>query len=149
MKFTWGHAAIAMPVTIVVVFTSVLIRSFSVEHKAELVTDNYYAKEIRFQEQIDHAQNASALNSELTWNKVNDTWVIGVSGDFNPAEITGKIIFFRPSDENLDFTVPISLDTLGKQTIVGDRFKNGKYQIQVEWTVNDTICYLEENIFIQ
>lgn len=149
MKFTWGHAAIAMPVIIVIVFTTALIRSFSDEHKTELVTENYYEKEIHFQEQIDHSKNASFLNSKLVWKKVDDFWIIGVSGDFNSSEITGTINFFRPSDENLDFLVPISLDTFGEQKIAGDKFGIGRYQIQVEWTVNDTICYLEENIFIQ
>ena len=60
MRFTWGHAAIAIPVTIVVVFTTVLIISMSDEHKTELVTEDYYAKELAYQDEIDQGRNAAS-----------------------------------------------------------------------------------------
>lgn len=149
MRFTWGHAAIAIPVTIVVVFTTVLIRSMADEHKTELVTDDYYAKEIAFQEQIDQSKNAAGLNSELSWASNRDYFTLQLSGDFVPENVHGSVLVFRPSDSKLDFTVDLKLDSNARQNFSFDKFKKGKYQVQVNWVVDGTDCYLEKNIFIQ
>ena len=149
MKFTWAHAAIAIPITIVVVFTSVLIRSMSDEKKTELVTEDYYAKEIQFQEQIDRTKNALVLKTNLEWNKVGENWQLGLKGDYDPELAEGTLTIYRPSDSSLDFDVPMVLDVNFNQMVSGKNFKKGKYQIQVRWTANDLDCYLEKNIFIQ
>ena len=149
MRFTWGHAAVAIPVTIVVVFTSVLIRSMSDEHKTELVADDYYAQEIQFQQQIDRTKNALLLNTTLTWEREGNQWVLGLTGDYDPLEIEGELTVFRPSDSRLDFIVPIKMDENGKMNVPASKFKNGKYQIQVRWNVEGKDCYLEKNVFIQ
>jgi hypothetical protein len=149
MRFTWAHAAVAIPITIVVVFTSVLIRSMSDEKKTELVTEDYYAKEIQFQDQIDRTKNALILKTVLEWNKIGENWQLGLKGDFNPNNAVGSLTIYRPSDSTLDFEVPMELDTNFTQLVSGKNFKKGKYQIQVRWTVNDLDCYLEKNVFIQ
>ncbi len=149
MKFTWAHAAVAIPITIVVVFTSVLIRSMSDEKKTELVTEDYYAKEIQFQDQIDRTKNALILKTELKWEKIGVNWELGLKGDFNPDEALGTLTIYRPSDSRLDFEEPIQLDSNFKQLVSGDKFKKGKYQVQVRWIGKGLDCYLEKNIFIQ
>ena len=149
MRFTWAHAAVAIPVTIVVVFTSVLIRSMSDEHKTELVAEDYYAQEIQFQQQIDQTKNALLLSTNLLWEREGDQWVLSLDGDFNPLELEGELTIFRPSDSRLDFIVPIELNENGRMTVAADKFKNGKYQIQVKWNVEGKDCYLEKNVFIQ
>ncbi|MGB0391546.1 MAG: FixH family protein [Salibacteraceae bacterium] len=148
MRFTWGHAAIAIPVTIVVVFTSVLIRSMADDKKTELVTEDYYAKEIQFQDQLDRVKNALELNTNFTWTKSEDSWVLGLSGDFTHKEVKGVLTVFRPSDSSLDFEIPIQLDSNFKQVVSASKFVKGKYQIQVKWTVNGKECYLEKNVFV-
>ena len=149
MKFTWGHAAIAIPVTIVVVFTSVLIRSMSDDKKTELVTDDYYAKEIQFQKQIDNTKNALVLNTNLSWESSGDSLILGLTGDYDPELVAGELTVYRPSNSSLDFVVPIDLNVDGEQFIPRNKFKAGKYQIQVRWNVENKDCYLEKNIFIQ
>ena len=149
MRFTWAHAAVAIPVTIVVVFTSVLIRSMSDDKKTELVTDDYYAREIQFQEQINKTKNALILKTELDWRSNGGNWELGLKGEFAPELVKGVLTVYRPSDSSLDFDVPIKLDSNGTQLISGEKFKKGKYQIQVRWNASDLDCYLEKNIFIQ
>ncbi len=149
MRFTWGHAAIAMPVTIVVVFTAVLIRSMSDEFNTELVTEDYYAKELKFQDQINQTKNAQLLETKFTWEKSGDSYVLGLKGNFDPELASGNVQAFRPSDEKLDFVLPLRLDSNGNQSILRNQFMVGKYQIQVSWNVNNQDCYLEKNVFIQ
>ncbi len=149
MRFTWGHAAIAIPVTIVVVFTTVLIMSMAEDRKTELVTDDYYAKEIQFQDQLDRVKNALALETDFTWNKEGSDWVLGLKGNYDINEIEGTLTLFRPSDSKLDFEIPMQLDTNYQQRVPTSKMVNGKYQLQVFWTVEGKECYLEKNIFFQ
>ena len=149
MRFTWGHAAIAIPVTIVVVFTTVLIRSMADEHKTELVTEDYYAKEMAFQEQIDQSKNAAELNSELLWASNRDYFTLSLAGDFSKENAEGTVYIYRSSDSSLDFEVTLELDSIGNQDFAFDKFKKGRYQVQISWTIDGTDCYLEKNIFIQ
>ena len=148
MKFTWGHAAIAIPVTIVVVFTTVLILSMADKRKTELVSEDYYAREIQFQDQLDRVKNALELKTDFTWEKVDGFWVLGLKGDFDPQEVNGVVTMYRPSDSTLDFDIPIALEVNSTQKIDGSLFQSGKYQVQVKWTVNGKDCYLEKNVFI-
>lgn len=148
MRFTWGHAAIAIPVTIVVVFTTVLIRSMADENKTELVVDDYYAKELRFQEQIDKTKNALLVQTNLDWVQNGQNFHLLLSGNFKSENVSGTLVVYRPSDSSLDFEIPLSLDSNGVQVVNGNKFTRGKYQIQVNFTVNDTLCYLEKNIYI-
>lgn len=149
MKFTWGHAAIVIPVVIVVVFTTVLIVSLSEEHQTELVTDNYYAKELQFQDQIDQTKNALLLSTEFLFDRMESNYVLSLTGDFNPSDVTGTVLAFRPSDSKMDFETVIDLDSNGTQLFPRSHFSNGQYQIQISWNVEGKDCYLEKNIFIQ
>jgi len=148
MRFTWGHAAIAIPVTIVVVFTSVLIRSMADDKNTELVTEDYYAQEIQFQDQIDQTKNAQELNTRLNWSKVDANWQLDLTGDFESTSAEGEVHFYRPSNSKLDITIPLELNDSGQQMISANNFEKGKYQIQVKWNIDGTECYLEKNIFI-
>lgn len=149
MRFTWGHAAIAIPATIVVVFTTVLIMSMAEDRKTELVTDDYYAKEIQFQDQLDRVKNALAFETDFTWEKEGSYWVLGLTGNYDIEEIEGSLTLFRPSDSKLDFEIPMQLDSNYQQRVPAALMVNGKYQLQVLWKVGDKECYLEKNIFIQ
>ncbi len=148
MRFTWGHAAIAIPVTIVVVFTSVLIRSMADDKNTELVTEDYYAQEIQFQDQIDQTKNALELNAQLNWTKVGANWRLDLNGDFESIDAEGEVYFYRPSNSKLDVTIPLDLDDVGQQMISANNFERGKYQVQVKWNIDGKECYLEKNIFI-
>lgn len=148
MRFTWGHAAIAIPVTIVVVFTSVLIRSMADDKNTELVTEDYYAKEMQFQDQINRTKNALELNTQIDWVKADNNWELKLTGDFDPTKATGEIHVYRPSDSKLDLDIPLELNNTGRQMISGKNFKKGKYQIQVNWMVEGAECYLEKHVFI-
>lgn len=148
MRFTWGHAAIAIPVVIVIVFTSVLIISITKEQQTHLVVQDYYAKEIAFQDQIDFSKNAQKYGARVKMNAENNFWKIQLSGDFDPTQLNGSIVAFRPSDPNLDFELELELNQAGEQLISLNTFAKGKYQIQLRFDVNGDHCYLEKVVFI-
>jgi hypothetical protein len=47
--------------------------------------------------------------------------------------ITGKILFYRASDEKLDMEFPIQLNELNEMKIPTENFKGGRWTAEVEW----------------
>jgi hypothetical protein len=147
MRFTWGHAAIVIPVIIAVVFTSVLIKAMSLKGRAELVVDNYYAKEIAYQENIDATDNAGQINLDLTLITTPNL-AIGLSADKALTGAEGTVKLFRPSNKALDFDIPLQLDANNQMALPLEKVITGAYQIQIWLTIDDTPYYIEENVFM-
>ncbi len=113
--------------------------------KYDLVTEDYYQKEIEFQGVIDKVSNAKQLNDKLKISIDNDQVVLSFPESELP--ITGHIEFFRPSDESQDFKENIELSS-GVQKIALNKFVKGKYIVKTDWKMGETGYYQENTIFI-
>lgn len=144
MKFNWG-TKIGIVYTLFVLFTLGMVYLASGE-KFDLVTEDYYAQEIAFQEKIDSKNRLSALEKELKVNLASGDLVIHFPHGEN-AEIQGKVNCFRPSDENKDFEVELNT-TDAKQSIPLHRFVKGKYTLKMDWKAEGKHFYSEQNVII-
>jgi len=145
MKFTWGHGILITLALIVIGFSTALIRSFDNEH--QLVTDDYYAKELAFQEQIDKQSRAIKDARDVTY-QLGDS---GLEISWLPAPtgaITGEVSLIRPSDADQDVIQSITLNQDGVHTISQDLLISGRYQLQVNWQENGSAYYREHTIYI-
>ena len=77
--------------------------------KTELVSADYYDKEINYQKQIDRTNNASKLkeNISLIFNKASSVFIINYPGEIKPNEISGEINFYKPDNQYADFKLNI------------------------------------------
>lgn len=108
----------------------------------DLVAPDYYAQELAYQEQIDQLNNTQSLNKKPTW-EFDDTDFILV---FPNTITTGKINFFRPSDDELDQEKLVVLDNQLQQKFDLDQFQQGIYMIKLSWSNNGTDYYMEERV---
>lgn len=147
MRFTWGHAAIAIPTIIAIVFTTVLIKAISLKGRAELVVDDYYAKEIGYQKNIDDTQNGQDVNLKL---ELITTPILGItlSADKSLAYASGSLNMFRPSNKQLDFEMNLVLDSAQFMKLPESKLQTGAYQIQIQMEVDGQSLYIEQNVFI-
>tara|TARA_Y100000768_G_scaffold317124_1_gene252331 strand:+ start:493 stop:933 length:441 start_codon:yes stop_codon:yes gene_type:complete len=146
MKFNWGHGIALTLIAFATLMLGFLYNSFFKDH--QLVTDNYYEEELKFQEQLDQTQNARKDKKQANLVAQGDNYVLTMNIE-DTALSGGEIEFFRPSDQKLDFTVPIQLNSKAKQNIPSNLFQRGNYTMKVSWKLNDVEYYLEKNIFIQ
>lgn len=105
---------------------------------AELVTYNYYAEELKFQQKIDARSNTNRLSDSV---RIHDNGA-GVLVLAFPRECIGKgiegnIYFYNPADSRKDYRIPIRIDEKGLQTLSSDPLRSGRYLVQVEWNMND------------
>lgn len=111
-----------------------------------LVTEDYYQKELVYEDVIVKKQNAAKLSSEVEINYAEN----GIKLDF-PAESkgsTGTVTFYRPSDTKLDQSMPLVLGNGTSQLIPTNGMQKGLYVLKIDWQTNKKGYYLEQKITI-
>lgn len=137
------------PTMIVVIVTATFVAVvafifFTLGHRVELVTPDYYARSLTYQETIDATRRAQTLQPTPTL-QVSGTQVLLTIPQH--AGATGLVHFYRPSDAGLDRGIPLQLDAQGRQAIeVGD-YARGAWRIQATWTYSN-LNYRLENLTI-
>jgi hypothetical protein len=146
-KFNWGWG-----IALVYLGFMAMILYFvfgSVEAGVDLVTENYYQKDLEYETHMDKMNNADALAKKLTidYNATNQEITLQFPAELK--DISGEILCFRPSDKSQDFTTKIELNDYFQQTISTKSMINGKWYVRVDWKGNDKPFFTEESFFIQ
>ena len=129
MKFNWG-TGIAIGYTTFVVFIGVMVyKAFGEDF--DLVTEDYYAQEIKFQDKIDSKARAEKLDGNL--QTIVEGKNLKILFPQKDIPLKGSINCFRPSDESKDFTETFTIEN-GAYSIPLSKFIKGKYLIKVEWS---------------
>lgn len=137
MKINWGTGiVIAMVLFISFILYFVLQMTLSSEYDDEMVEENYYQQEYVYQQEIDGRQNASALVQDVIVQKKQEAFHVDFPQDFDYNGINGTIYMYRPSDKELDFKIPIQLES-SNCTIPLQMLAKGKWEIKISWEYED------------
>lgn len=143
MKWNWG-TKIGLLYGVFVAFTIFMVyKAFG--EKYELVTEDYYAQEIKYQETINSKQRADELDKNLLISVERNQ--LKVLFPQQNEKIEGSITCFRPSDESKDFTVEFKT-TEDFYFIPLQKFSKGKYTLKLDWKVDETSFYKEQTVII-
>jgi len=146
MKVNWGTGILIVIITFLLAVIAFFI--FINNLDINLVEDNYYEKELAYQERIDKINNTSALPGEIKITMQPGIILIQFPGiDTTPVPI-GSIWFYRPSDPKKDFTVPLQLDDSLRQVLDISKIDYGKWIMKMDWDVGGKQYYYEETVII-
>lgn len=138
MKFNWGHGITIFLVIFIVVMVSVVIKiSTDDTYNHELVSEDYYGDELKYQEEINKAKNASTLSSSVTYKVSKDGVTLIFPSDFDYKKVTGIVKMRRPSKKILDFEMQVKLDSTYKMLIPSEKALRGKWNMVIDWNVGD------------
>ena len=144
MKFNWGHG-ITIFFSLFVLFMLTLLY-LSTQENIDLVTEEYYAEELKYEDRIVMKNNATDAGLKLNYSKLNGSIELSFEG-VNP-NATGTVVFYRPSDAKMDFTAELALDISSKMSIPQGKFSMGLYQIQVQIEMDGKPYYIEKTLSI-
>jgi hypothetical protein len=146
IKFNWGTG---------IIIASLLFMAFTVitgitlmNQKVDLVTDNYYEKELKYQKHIDKEQRTKQINSNIDITQTGGKVSISFRDSVSPGDIKGEVKFYRPSDSAKDFAVPLSLNQSRIHFIDISGKDKGYWKVQVNWSENNNDYYFEKPILI-
>ena len=138
MKINWGTAIV---IAFGLFMTFILYFVFKVQSDSkydnELVTEDYYKKEQQVQGDIEKQQKANKLEHKVAIKKSAEGITIEFPSDFDYNNIKGKVSLYRPSNQKLDFEIPISLSS-SNLLIPNSNLVVGLWDISVDWTYNES-----------
>ncbi len=112
----------------------------------ELVTTDYYARELAFQDKIDARELATKDCLEVTFEQDDK----GLNLKFNAEVSDVTIEVIRPSDSKLDMDLAFGQDApVSSYLIPGSDLKTGPYSFMVEWSVGEKRYYSKQNFYFQ
>ena len=149
MKINWGTGIV---IAFALFMTFILFFVFKVQSDSkydnELVVEEYYKQELKLEDQMSREQNAKDMIEKVIISASEDGIAIVFPANYDSTKIQGKVSLYRPSNQKLDFEVPISLSgphlLIPKSNLVG-----GRWDISLDWSY-DGIDYLnKQTIYLQ
>lgn len=146
MKLNWGTGILI--IYIIFVGLSFWFISFAMSKDVNLVTDDYYKKEIKYQEQIDKIKRTNNLSEKLKVKVQSESIIFQFPSIFPSDKIEGNILLYRPSNSYSDHSLSINLDKNNEQSFSSEHLLKGLWKIKVDWKVDSLTYFNEENIMV-
>jgi hypothetical protein len=103
----WGYKILLVYIIFITGIMFLVFKSSS--QKMDLVTTDYYAKELKYQEKIDAMKNVHQLSDTVKYEMNEGKLTIVFPKDFAGKKITGDVLLYCPSDEDKDVTQNFSV----------------------------------------
>ena len=146
MKFNWGTGIVlAFIAFISFIMYFVISMSTNKKYDHDLVTEQYYNKELKFQEDIDKTKNTRNLETNITWKKTEKGLEISFPPEMIYNKIKGKVFLYRPSNKQLDYETEISLSS-HNLLIPDERLVGGRWNIYIDWEYENTAYLFNKKI---
>jgi nitrogen fixation protein FixH len=130
-KFSWGTGIIIF-ISVFLLLDLIFIL-FSFSHKVDLVTNNYYEKELKYQDEINKQTNSSQLKERVTIDYQKSFVRIIYPKSLLSNNPAGTVRFYRPSNSVYDFETQLKLDSSGTQIIKTSGLIPGAWKIILNW----------------
>ncbi len=147
MKISWGKG-IVVSIIIFVLITAVMVW-IAFMQKVDLVANNYYDKEIKYQDQIELMKNSSSLKEKISVKQDGNSIEILFPASLDFSNAMGQVKFYRPSDSGKDFSLPLKLDSNGKMFVSSEQISKGLWKVQLNWTLNNKNYFNQESVIVQ
>lgn len=113
----------------------------------DLVSKDYYAQELNFQQKINATNNEKDLKTSITHVINGKSVILTIDSTLVSNDFKGTVTFFRPSDSKQD--VSLKMNFVNNQQIIDAKdLIHGAYKLQLSWTSNQKNYFKEEVIFI-
>ena len=146
MKINWG-TGIVLAFIGFISFIMYFIITMSIDDKYshDLVTEDYYAEELAYQNAIDKLKNSNNLTENISYKKSAEGLIIHFPNNIDFNKISGKVFLYRPSNKHLDFDTDISLSK--PYLLIPDkRLVDGRWNIKIDWQYNGKSYLFKESI---
>lgn len=117
------------------------------QQKVDLVAENYYEQEVKFQGQYNSMINANKVENAVVADKEGSIYRITMTEKFKDKTVSGSLVFFRPDDSKLDFNLAFK-PANGQQEINLANMKKGAWRVKINWTSDGISYYQEDKLYI-
>jgi len=148
MKFKWNWGVGISVFIAAFLIVNVVIIIFAFGEKVDLVTPNYYEKELNYQEEIDAQQKTLQLSENINVSYNSPALTIQFPQKFHGKTVDGNILLYRPANSANDLKINLQLSSTGTQTILAKDFAKGLWKVKIKWSFENVTYSDEKSIFI-
>ncbi|MEO8413173.1 MAG: FixH family protein [Ginsengibacter sp.] len=142
----WGYKILLVYAVFVSGILFLVFKSSS--QKIDLVTTDYYGKELKYQQQIDETNRANVLSEPVKYEITGNRFIVFFPKDFSGKKITGDVLLYCPSDEDKDLKQ--SFSTRDAPVIVPlQTMQKGLYELHLSWQADGVSYYFEEKVLLK
>lgn len=141
----WGTKILIVYVVFVLGILGMVFTSST--QKTDLVTTDYYAKELKYQDKIDEMKRVAALSAPVEYVIRDTSLIISFPKDFAGKKLVGEAVLYCPSDEKKDIKKNFSLQDASLEMPV-PAANNRLYELHLSWRDGGVTYYFEKKIFI-
>lgn len=122
--------------------------AISISRSTDLVSENYYEQEIKYQDQIDILKGSVELDENTYMTADSDKIILKVTDMKDFRNLNGEMHFYRTSDAKKDFKINFNPDAEGIQKISYSELDKGLWKVKMSLTDGEKKYFVEKNIFI-
>jgi hypothetical protein len=142
IKWNWG-TGLTIAYSSFVVFMLSMVYLCTQQH-FDLVSDDYYEQELKFQQVIDGTRNEQLLERQTSLGMANG--VVTVTLPMEKIDEGGKVVFYKPDNATFDKT--IALNGTNRASIPVSELKSGQYKVKAIWKSEGKPYYNEQSLII-
>lgn len=146
-KISFGSWIVLSLVVFAVAILSMVF--ISMNQRVDLVTEDYYERELQYQQQINVVERTNALGGKVSFDFTSAGLTLHFPIIDAPEKYSGVIMFFRPSDKMQDVSYRIAVDSTYTQSISTANLSKGLWRVKISWSVGEQNFYTERPVIIQ
>ena len=144
MRISWGYKIFIGYSVFVVGMLFLVFKATNQSY--DLVTENYYEAELKYQEVIDQKDRVANLSSPPTIRHTVNSVSVQLPQEFAGKTVLGEVYLYRASDASKDFRQSFSSND-GFYNLQLDKELSGMYQVKLSWQESGKTFYHESTIF--
>jgi nitrogen fixation protein FixH len=114
----------------------------------DLVSPDYYQQELAYQQRMESVARTAALPApvEMTYDPSGNRLTVQLPTALASQSIKGQLHFFRPSNQLLDFELPLHASGQEFSTV---KMKSGYWRVRLDFTADKQAYFLEQPLTIE
>lgn len=144
MKISWGYKILFAYVTFVIGIMFLVYKAN--QEKFDLVTDNYYDAELKYQDVINQKERVAELSALPVISHSTNSVAIQLPQEFLNKNVKGQLYLYRPSDATKDIRKNFSTQNSSIHISFSNQL-SGSYEVKLSWQADGKTFYNEQRVF--
>ena len=144
----WPYAIIATFVLFATYIGSMVQQAMRTN--VELVSPDYYKQELAFQQRMETVARTAALPSPVLvrYDGAAQRLTLQLPATLAGQAVQGQVRFFRPSEQKLDFALPLRPTTSLEQRINTSKMRPGYWRVRLDFTAGGQAYFVDQELTI-
>jgi hypothetical protein len=144
MKISWSYKITFLYLSFVTGILFLVYKAANEDY--DLVTEQYYEAELKYQDVIDQKERVAKLSAPLQIKSSVDNISVQFPKEFSNKQIKGELYLYRPSDDQQDIRKRFTTSEAFYETAFGCDL-SGLYEIKLSWESEGKTYFYEQKKF--